>query len=75
MFPLNSYLVRHLCQEYQQKRLREAEVYQHLRRFTSARPPYWTRGLARVGEWLIVCGGWLKRRYDPIHAMPLNSNY
>ncbi len=75
MVPINSYLVYDLAQEYQHKRLREAEEYRLLQRLTPTRPSQWARGLAQLGGYLIVWGAWLKRRYDPVHSLQLHSNY
>lgn len=75
MFPINSYAVYDLSKDYHRKRLHEAEQYRLLQRLTPVRPSQWARGLSQLGEWLINCGAWLKRRYDPARAMQLHSNY
>jgi hypothetical protein len=74
MFPSNLYFVHDLSQEYQRRRLREAETARLLQRITSARVSRWANGLLQLGEWLTVCGTWLKRRYDPLSPMRINSN-
>lgn len=75
MFPINLYFVHDLSQEYQQRRLREAETDRLLQRLISTRASRWARGLVQLGEWLTVWGTWLKRRYDPVSPMQINSNY
>ena len=75
MFSSNLYFVHDLSQEYQRRRLREAETDRLLQRITSTRVSRWGSGLFQLGEWLTVCGTWLKRRYDSVSPMQINSNY
>ena len=75
MFPINNYVVYDLSKEYHHKRLREAEQSRLLQRLAPMRPNQWARGLSQLGGWLINCGAWLKRRYDPARTLQLHSNY
>ena len=74
MLPAHLHTVVEIQRERCQALLQEAQTAQLIAQAQHSQPAFWASGLAHLGDWLIVCGYWLKRHNKSAQVRPLGSH-
>lgn len=64
MLPAHLHTVVEIQRERCYTLLQEAQTAQLIAQFRHTQPTLWASGLAYLGDWLIVCGYWLKGHHE-----------